>query len=101
MATVPKIGARKVIQIAAVGLSGKPLMLNMTKPATENEDSSVEQVVLPSINDVGIVALCDDGTMWFRSFTSAWVQVPNVDDDLAMSQEELEAEARKLGLVGG
>lgn len=102
MATVPRIGGRKVIQIATTALSGQPAILNLANaPASEeNPEPEAERFVLPTMTDVAIVALCDDGSIWFRTMKSAWVEVPSIEDAaLEMSQQELEEAARRLGVV--
>lgn len=100
----PNVKAAKIIQIQAVGMSGPPVKVQV--PGLQDEDGKVvsegRNEILAPITEVGILALRDDGSLFFRTMTQPWVEVPAIEGNtLEVDEDEMQRLAAKFGAKGG
>lgn len=100
MVKVPNVNkGPKVVQIQAVPIRSDPVVITVP-PASDGDGEPVgehrNEVVVPT--NVGIVALREDGSIFFRTQSTGWVEVPAIgEEELEMSDDELAQRLEALG----
>lgn len=94
----------KVVQIQAVAMSGQPVLVDV--PGLRDDEGNVvspprKEVIAPT-TESAIFALREDGSIYFRTTKTPWMEVDGIEEaEVEMTDEELARLARDMGIANG